>query len=119
MQAYMWGYQDHWSMSGVDWAYGNLMDSRDINSHDMGMGRPFSFGGGGENWTCEQFVKVMAERTTKNDPLWFDYSWQDKQAYDTGIFSRHKAEFVAWRMHYYTYYKESGGFCDWGYARCF
>jgi aldehyde:ferredoxin oxidoreductase len=117
----MWGYQDHWSMPGVDWAYGNLMDSRDINSHDMGMGKPFSFGGGGGggDWTCERFVKAMAERTTKNDPFWFDYSWQGKQAYETGIFSRHKAEFVAWRQHYWNYYKESVGFCDWGYAQLF
>jgi aldehyde:ferredoxin oxidoreductase len=43
----MWGYQDHWSMPGVDWAYGNLMDSRDINSHDMNFGSPNRFGGGG------------------------------------------------------------------------
>jgi aldehyde:ferredoxin oxidoreductase len=117
----MWGYQDHWSMPGVDWAYGNLMDSRDINSHDMGMGRPFSFGGGGggEDWTCDRFVKAMAVRTTKDDPFWFDYSWQGEQAYQTGIYSRHKAEFVAWRQHYWNYYKESVGFCDWGYAKLF
>ncbi len=113
----MWGYMDHWSMPGVDWAYGNLMDSRDINSHDMGMGKPF--GGGGANWTCEKVVNVKAERTTYNDPYWFDFSWQGEQAYKTGIYSKHKAEFVAWRQHYWTYYKESVGFCDWGYAKLF
>ncbi len=117
----MWGYQDHWSMPGVDWAYGNLMDSRDINSHDMSFGRPFSRGGGGGgNWTCDKFVKVQAERTTRNDPFWFDFGWEGKQAYKTGVFSKHKAEFVAWRMHYWTYYKESVGYCDWGsYANLF
>ena len=120
----MWGYQDHWSMPGVDWAYGNLMDSRDINSHDMNMGNPSGgrfggFGGGGKKWTCDEFVKVLAERTTGNDPYWFDYSWEGKQAYKTGIFSKHKAEFVAWHMHYWTYFKESIGFCDWGYAKLF
>jgi aldehyde:ferredoxin oxidoreductase len=121
----MWGYMDHWSMPGVDWAYGNLMDSRDINSHDMGMsnpsGGPFGRmgGGDGKKWTCEDYVKVLAERTTGNNHLWFDFSWEGKQAYDTGIFSKHKAEFVAWRQHYWTYYKESVGYCDWGYARLF
>jgi len=118
----MWGFMDHWSMPGVDWAYGNLMDSRDINSHDMGMANPsrgFGGGGGESKWTCEKFVNVMAERTTGNNPYWFDFSWKGDQAYKTGIFSKHTAEFVAWRMHYWTYYKESVGFCDWGYAKLF
>lgn len=120
----MWGYADHWSMPGVDWAYSNLMDSRDINSHDLeGIENPSGgfggFGGGGKKWTCEKFVKVMAERTTRNNPLWFDYSWKGKQAHETGIYSRHKAELVAWRIHYWTYYKESVGFCDWMYSKLF
>ena len=120
----MWGFMDHWSMPGVDWAYGNLMDSRDINSHDMGMGNPSGGfggfgGGGGKKWTCEDYVKVLAERTTGNNHYWFDFSWEGKQAYKTGIFSKHKAEFVAWRQHYWTYYKESVGYCDWGYAKLF
>ncbi len=119
-----WGYVDHWSMPGVDWAYGNLMDSRDINSHDIDLANPavglMGVGGGGNTkWSCEEFVKIHAERTTRNNPYWFDFSWEGKQAHDTGIFSRHKAEFVAWRMHYWTYYKESVGFCDWGYTKLF
>ena len=35
----MWGFMDHWSMPNVEWAYGNLLDSRDINSHDISWGR--------------------------------------------------------------------------------
>jgi aldehyde:ferredoxin oxidoreductase len=108
----MWGYQDHWSMPGVEWAYGNLMDSRDINSHDMSMGSK-------RNMTCEDFVKVLAERTEGNDPFWFDYTWEGDRAYKTGIFSEQKAKFVAWHMHYWNYYKESVGFCDWGYSQLF
>jgi aldehyde:ferredoxin oxidoreductase len=108
----MWGYQDHWSMPGVEWAYGNLMDSRDINNHDMSLGSK-------RNWTCENFVKVLAERTLKNDPFWFDYSWDNEQAYKTGIYSKQKAEWVAWHQHYWNYYKESVGFCDWGYSQLF
>jgi aldehyde:ferredoxin oxidoreductase len=108
----MWGYQDHWSMPGVEWAYGNLLDSRDINCHDMSMGSK-------RNWTCENFVNVVAERSTGNDPFWFDYSWQGDQAYKTGIYSEHKARFVAWHQHYWNYFKESVGYCDWGYSQLF
>ena len=120
----MWGFMDHWSMPGVEWAYGNLMDSRDINNHDSSsMGRPgggFGGGGGGKTWTCEEFVKTMAKRTPPyNDPFWFDYSWQGKQAYETGIYSKSKAQFTAWHQHYWNYFKESVGFCDWGYMSLF
>jgi aldehyde:ferredoxin oxidoreductase len=108
----MWGYQDHWSMPTVEWAYGNLMDSRDINNHDMSLGKKQKF-------TCEQFVNILAERTLANDPFWFDYSWDNEQAYKTGIYSKHKAEWVAWHQHYWNYYKESVGFCDWGYSQLF
>ncbi|MBN2319191.1 MAG: hypothetical protein JXR49_08935 [Acidobacteria bacterium] len=116
----MWGYQDHWSMPGVEWAYGNLMDSRDINSHDITHSPGGGFGGGGEAPDAEKFVKTMAERTAPfNDPFWFDYSWEGKQAYETGIFSKHKAQFTAWHQHYWNYYKESVGFCDWGYSNLY
>jgi aldehyde:ferredoxin oxidoreductase len=91
----------------VEWAYGNLLDSRDVNNHDMELQRQ-------QGITCEEFVKILASRTgTTNDPFWFDYSWEGEQAYKTGIFSRPKAEFVAWHQHYWYYYKESVGFCDW------
>ncbi|MDI9612348.1 MAG: aldehyde ferredoxin oxidoreductase N-terminal domain-containing protein [Acidobacteriota bacterium] len=108
----MWGYQDHWSMPGVEWAYGNLLDSRDINNHDMSVGTKRGI-------TCEQFVNILAERTLANDPYWFDYSWQGEQAYKTGIYSEHTAKWVAWHQHYWNYYKESVGFCDWGYSQLY
>jgi aldehyde:ferredoxin oxidoreductase len=107
-----WGYQDHWSMPTVEWCYGNLMDSRDINNHDMSLGRK-------ENLTCEQFVKILAAGTNRNEPLWFDYSWKKDQAYKTGIYSDYKAQFVAWRQHYATYYKESVLFCDWAFSNLY
>jgi aldehyde:ferredoxin oxidoreductase len=102
----MWGFMDHWSMPNVEWAYGNLLDSRDINSHDISWGRG----------DAEQAVKNYAAGTLRNEPLWFDYTWQGDQAYKTGIYSKYKAEWVAWHMHYWNYYKESVGFCDWGYC---
>jgi len=102
----MWGYQDHWSMPGVEWAYGNLLDSRDINSHDISWGRG----------DAAQTVQNYAAGTLRNEPLWFDYTWEGDQAYKTGIYSKYKAEWVAWHQHYWNYYKESVGYCDWGYS---
>ena len=49
--------------------------------------------------------------------LCFDYSWDNDQAYKTGIYAESKAKLVAWRMHYHTYYKESLMFCDWNWAK--
>ncbi len=107
-----WGFIDHWSMPGIHWAYGNLMDSRDVNNHDMKLGRQ-------KNFTCEQFVNIMAAGTKHNDPFFFDYGWKGAQAYKTGIYSDHKAQWVAWHQHYATYYKECVGFCDWGFCNLF
>jgi len=110
-----WGYVDHWSMPNVEWAFSNLFDSRDVNCHDFGLSRQ-------RNMTCEEYVKILAERTGMKDAdeFWFDYSWEEgDQAYKTGIYSEPKAKFVTWHHHYWLYYKESIGFCDWGYMRPF
>jgi aldehyde:ferredoxin oxidoreductase len=112
LRATPWGFVDHWSMPGIHWAYGNLMDSRDVNNHDMKLGRQ-------KNFTCEQFVNIMAAGTKHNDPFFFDYGWKGEQAYKTGIYSDHKAQWVAWHQHYATYYKECVGFCDWGFCNLF
>ena len=108
-----WGYTDHWAMPEVSWAYGDLVDSRDICNHDLQM--PLMSGGRGdaEAWV-KQVVKAIVPYN--DDPFILDSSWKDEQAYKTGIYSEHKAKLVAWRMHYQAFYKESCLFCDWGYA---
>ena len=110
-----WGYCDHWSMPNVEWAYSNLLDSRDVNCHDFSLSQP-------RNMTCEEYVKVLAQRTgmPDADEFWFDYTWEEgERAYKTGIYSEPKAKFVTWHHHYWIYYKESIGFCDWGYMQPF
>jgi len=103
-----WGYVDHWTMPTVEWAYGTLMDSRDVNNHDMQLGPT-------RTMSCEEYVKMLASVTPPytDDPFMFDYSWQGEQAYKTGIYSDHKAKFVSWHQHYAAYYKESILLCDW------
>ena len=108
-----WGYVDHWTMPNVEWAYGTLMDSRDINNHDLSIGPV-------KNMTCEEYVKLLASACLPHDdPFMFDYSWQGEQAYKTGIYSDHKARFVAWRQNYAMFYKESMLFCDWVFANAY
>jgi len=109
-----WGYMDHWTMPTVEWAYGNLVDSRDQNNHDMQLGPT-------KLMSCEEYVKMLASTSPpfSDDPFMFDYSWQGDQAYKTGIYSDHKAKFVAWHQHYATYYKESVLFCDWAMGNYF
>ncbi len=106
-----WGFVDHWTMPTVEWAYGDLVDSRDINNHDMQLAPP-------EGMSCEQYVNLLAAASPpfSGDPFMFDYSWKGEQAYKTGIYSSHKAKFVAWRQNYAMYYKESMLFCDWVFA---
>jgi aldehyde:ferredoxin oxidoreductase len=84
------------------------MDSRDINNHDMQLSPV-------KQISCEEYVKLLASVSPPyaDDPFMFDYSWQGEQAYKTGIYSDHKARFVAWHQHYAAYYKESILLCDW------
>jgi hypothetical protein len=107
--------------------YGDLVDSRDICDHVLqmvfmmlGMGGS-GFGGAKkqQNQDPEAFVMNLTKAFVPydDDPFMFDYSWDNDQAYKTGIYSEHKAKLVAWRMHYHTYYKESLMFCDWNWAK--
>ena len=109
-----WGYVDHWTMPNVEWAYGTLMDSRDINNHDISLGP-------NDRMSCEEYVALLASACLpyEDDPLMFDYSWQGEQAFKTGIYSDHKAKFIAWRQHYAMFYKESMLFCDWVFANAY
>ena len=71
-----------------------------------------------QKMSCEEYVKMMATKMPpySDDPFMYDYSWQDEQAYKTGIYSDHRAKFVAWHQHYAVYYKESVLLCDWGFG---
>jgi aldehyde:ferredoxin oxidoreductase len=109
-----WGCVFHWTLPQVEWPYGGLMGARDTNHHDfndeLGGGSPWS----PVPWTTEEVVNIAAEKTIPytGDPFMFDYSWQGDQAYETGIYSPHKAKQVAWHRHYGSFWKESVLYCD-------
>ena len=109
-----WGYVDHWTMPNVEWAYGTLMDSRDVNNHDLSIGPV-------KDMSCREYVELLASACLPHgdDPFMFDYSWKGDQAFKTGIYSKHKASFIAWRQHYAMFYKESMLFCDWVFANAY
>ena len=67
---------------------------------------------------CEDFVKLTASGALpySDDHYMFDYSWKGDQAYKTGVYSDHKAKFVAWHQHYAMFYKESILLCDWAFS---
>lgn len=74
--------------------------------------------------TPEQHVALLASKTIPyiGDPFMFNYAWQGPdgsnmaQALDNGIYSRHKAKFIAWHRHYSRFWKQSILYCDWMYA---
>jgi aldehyde:ferredoxin oxidoreductase len=78
----------------------------------QGYQQPRYFLGRGD---AEQAVKIMQPGLSGMNSMVRLYLAGD-QAYKTGIYSKYKAEWVAWHMHYWNYYKESVGFCDWGYC---
>jgi aldehyde:ferredoxin oxidoreductase len=103
-----WGCVFHWTLPSIEWAYGSLMDSRDINHHDF-----YLLGPSGKKVSCEEVVNLFAGETPPyNDPFMFDHSWQGEQAYKTGIYSDHKARLVSWHRYYGTFYEESLLYCD-------
>jgi len=119
-----WGYVWHWSLPGVEWIYGSVLGDRDCCDHEMETDGPLGLKLYPEDLSPEKLVNLLASKTLPytSDPFMFDYSWQladgsnMKQALETGIYSDHKAKFVAWHRHYSRFWKESVGYCDWMWA---
>jgi aldehyde:ferredoxin oxidoreductase len=119
-----WGYVWHWSLPGVEWIFGSIMDSRDVCDHEMETDGPLGLNLYLDEMSAEQHVEMIASKLIpyEGDPMMLDYTWQGAdgsnmaQALETGVYSRHKAKFIAWHRHYTRFWKESIGCCDWMYA---
>ena len=121
-----WGMVWHWSLPCVEWVFGSILSDRDINEHDFETEQraPMGIQLYRDELTPEQFVDLLAGKTVPytGDPFMFNNAWQGSagstmaQALENGIYSRHKAKFIAWHRHYTRYWKQSILYCDWMYA---
>ena len=106
-----WGYFFHFTLPGVEWIYGSLLGERDINEHSFQKtwGILYSQKGLMDQIPAEKLVNILAEKLIPydGDPLMFDYSDGPD-----GIYSGHKAKFVAWDRHYGRFWKNSALYCD-------
>ncbi len=110
-----WGSLYHWTLPGVEWAYGYLFGAGDPTWH----GFFFSLGSGQSKagpppYTTEQLVEMMASKVIpfSGDPLMFNYAWKGEEARNTGIYSEHKAKQIAWTRYYAGFWNESMAFCE-------
>lgn len=112
-----WGYVHHYDgRTEAEWGYGSLMGERDINEHDFNWvvywcATNWDLAGITPPVTAEQMAKIITDKMAPyaGDMKMVDYS-------DEGIYSESMAKTVAWHRHYTRYYKQSLGFCDWGWA---
>jgi aldehyde:ferredoxin oxidoreductase len=117
-----WGYGWHWSLPNVEQAYGSLVSDREIVEHVFTSPRigDIIASPGYRNIPAEKIVDMLSKKVVPytDDPFMFDYSWQGSdgnnmaQALATGIYSEHKAKFVAWHRHYSRFWIQSVLYCD-------
>lgn len=115
-----WGLPAHWSLPEVSWCYGSLMGDRDTNEHCFSFPQwtaTQTVGLHAGGLTAEKFVKQVTGKMVpySDDPFMLDYTWQGPTAEATGIYSDHKAKFIAWHRHYTRFWKQSMLFCDWAF----
>lgn len=118
-----WGYCWHWTLPEVTWAYGTLVGDRDINEHDFlfPFGTYFSTPGALQEVSVQRFIDILSSKMTpyEDDPYLLDHNWQGDAAWETGVFSIHKAKKVAFHRHYTRFWKQSMLFCDWAFPNFF
>jgi aldehyde:ferredoxin oxidoreductase len=117
-----WGYGWHWSLPNVEQPYSSLVSDREIVEHIFTSPRIGGLLGSPEfmKIPTEKIVEMLSKKTIPytGDPFMFDYNWQEPdgsnmaQALATGIYSEHKAKFVAWHRHYSRFYIQSALYCD-------
>jgi aldehyde:ferredoxin oxidoreductase len=117
-----WGYTWHWSLPYVEQAYGSLMGDREVTEHAFSSLRAQVAMDIMERnkFPAEKLVEMLSRKLVPyaGDPFMLDYSWQGvdgskmDQALSTGIYSKHKAKFVAWHRHYTRFWAESILYCD-------
>jgi aldehyde:ferredoxin oxidoreductase len=108
-----WGSVFHWTLPGIEWAYGSLLGAGDVVWHGFSLGSS-SPGGATAGYTIEKLLEIMSSKTIPftGDPFMFSYAWKGEDAKKTGIYSEHKAKQIAWARHYAGFRNESMAFCE-------
>jgi len=115
--------ESHQTFCGGEWAYGSLIQAKDINEHDFFWNfkaaaaySTYGFGGLKGSITAEQFANHVSDCMApyQGDPFMLDYGEGE-----TGIYSIHKAKQIAWHRHWGRFFKQSLGLCDWQYPYWF
>jgi len=110
-----WGSVFHWTLPGIEWAYGSLLGAGDVVWHGFSLGPNLGFRSEPKpTYTLEKVLELMSAKTIPytGDPYMFSYAWQGEDAKKTGIYSEHKAKQVAWARHYAGFWNESMAFCE-------
>jgi aldehyde:ferredoxin oxidoreductase len=124
-----WGYGWHWNLPFVEQGYGSLVGDRDITEHALCSQRVEAQMRSAQYnaQPTQKIVEMLSKKLIpyNDDPFMLDYSWQQpdgsnmKQALATGIYSGHRAKFVAWHRHYTRFWIESILYCDWMFPNWF
>jgi aldehyde:ferredoxin oxidoreductase len=114
MQFPHWGDETHWTLPGIEWAYGGMMGDRDINCHIFTKNFAAVLGAPGfmEQVPVEQWVNTLAGNMGDDfngDPFMFNYSDDP----ETGIYSSHKAKQIAFDRRYDLFWMQSAQLCCW------
>ncbi len=105
-----WGATSHWTMPWVDWAYAYILSAGDPAWH----GFMAPVGTPRDGSPLEKSLEKLSKKTIPytDDLFMFNYAWKGDEAWNTGIYSPHKAKQVAWSRHYSAFWNESMGFCE-------
>ncbi len=105
-----WGATGHWTMPSVEWAYNYLLGAGDPSWHGLvtSVGKP------DDGTPIEKVLEMLSKKTIPytDDIFMFNYAWKGKDAWETGIYSAHKAKEVAFSRHYASFWNESMAFCE-------
>jgi aldehyde:ferredoxin oxidoreductase len=115
-----WGFSAHWSLPEVSWCFGSLMGDRDTNEHCFVFPQwtaAYTVGIQAGGLTAEKFVKQVTDKMVPyaGDMFMLDYTWNGGTEETNGIYSDHRAKFIAWHRHHTRFWKQSMLFCDWAF----
>ncbi len=105
-----WGATGHWTLPTAEWAYNYLLGAGDPSWH----GLSGAVGPSRDGTPIEKTLEALSKKTIPytDDIFMFNYAWKGKEAWKTGLYSKHKAKEVAFTRYYASFWNESMAFCE-------